>query len=388
MTRVRAVLAAALLVAIGATAGRAQTVTVDRSNQSVTADMQALPVRVGGRVETVPLPAPMPAGATRFRHEWPGVYFEAAFRGDRVVLRFDDPANEYRLLIDDLPAIPLAQPGTAEITIGGLADGLHSLRLEKVTESIGLPESFEGFYVPAQARALALPPPRPRQIEFIGDSGMAGYGSRSPVRECTKEQVRLLTDTQTAYVALTAKHFDADYQVNAISGRGMVRNYAGEAPEAPMPALYDRALFSEQGAWPDESWQPQIIVVGLYGNDFSTDLNPGEKWTDESQLLADFAASYGRFLGELHRRSPDAAVLAIWHDLGHDPGAPEWEAARLEIAAAARAHGIRTILFPVLSEVGLERSACDYHRSLADHRQLATWLTGYIEARPELWQGE
>jgi len=33
---------------------------------------------------------------------------------------------------------------------------------------------------------------------------------------------------------LVARRFDADYQVNAISGRGLVRNYDGFAPEAPM----------------------------------------------------------------------------------------------------------------------------------------------------------
>jgi len=94
-------LAAALLATFAANAAKAQDVTVDAANRSVTADMRALPVHVGGRVETAPLPAPLPAGATAFLHEWPGVYFEAAFRGDRVVLRFDDPANEYRLLVDD-----------------------------------------------------------------------------------------------------------------------------------------------------------------------------------------------------------------------------------------------------------------------------------------------
>ena len=200
----RATLATFALVALASPAA-AQTVTVDPANRSVTSDMQALPVHVGGRVEAAPLPAPLPGGARAYRHEWPGVYFEAAFRGDRVVLKFDDPANEYRLLIDLFPPITLAQPGTAEITIGGLGDGVHQLRLEKVTESINLPETFAGFYIPASARPIALQPPRPRQIEFIGDSLMAGYGVRSASRQCTKDEVRLLTDTQAAYPAIVAR---------------------------------------------------------------------------------------------------------------------------------------------------------------------------------------
>ena len=384
------VLAAAVLAALAADAAIAQTVTTDAANRSVTADMQALPIHVGGRVARAPLPSPLPAGATAFLHEWPGVYFEAAFRGDRVVLKFDDPANEYRLLVDDLTPITLAQPGAAEVTIG-LADGLHTLRLEKVTESIALPETFAGFYVPATARPIALTPPRPRQIEFIGDSIMAGYGVRSETRECTKEEVRLRTDTQAAYPALVARRFDADYQVNAISGRGLVRNYGGEAPGIPLPAVYPRALPSRPGEWHDPSWQPQVIVVGLYTNDFSTPLKPGEQWATGDELVAAFVAAYAPLLAELHRRSPDAAVLVVWPDFMLEPDSQvrtKGEAAHRSITAAARAAGISTILFPVIGDLGFDRSACDFHGSLADHRKLAEWLTGYLEARPELWQGD
>lgn len=382
-------LLAAVLVAFGASAS-AQTVTVDRANRSVTSEMQTLPVRVGGRVEVRPLQSPMPGGARAFVHEWPGVYFEAAFQGDRVVLKFDDPANEYRLQIDALPAIPLAQPGTAEVTIAGLADAIHTLRLEKVTESIDLPATFAGFYVPATARAIALLPPRPRQIEFIGDSIMAGYGIRSKTRQCTKQEVRLLTDTQAAYAALVARRFDADYQINAISGRGLIRNYGGEAPDTPLPVLYPRALPSRDGVWRSESWQPQVIVLGLFTNDFSTPLGPGERWASDAAFAEAFVAAYEPLLAELHRRSPDAAVLVVWP---RTPGQPERQttamsdAAERRIAAAARALGIRTILFPVLGDLGLEDSACDYHGSLADHRKRADWLAAYLEARPELWQG-
>jgi lysophospholipase L1-like esterase len=389
-TMLRPFLAAAILVAPAVGVSHAQTVTIDRDNRPITAEMQTLPVRVGGRVVAERIPAPLPAGATAYRHEWPGVYFEAAFHGESVVLKFDDPANEYRLHIDDLPPIALAQPGTAEVTVTGLADRPHRLRLEKVTESIGLPETFAGFYVSAGARPLAFAPPRARQIEFIGDSIMAGYGIRSTTRQCTKEEVRLLSDTQAAYPALVAKRFDADYQVIAISGRGLIRNYAGEAPEAPLPALYPRALPSQEGEWHNASWQPQIVVLGLFTNDFSTPLGPDEQWPSDEAFAEAFVAAYEPLLAELHRRAPEAAVLVVWPRTPGQPGrqtAAMSDAARQRIEAAARALGIRTILFPELGNLGLEDSACDYHGNLEDHRKRADWLTSYLEARPELWQG-
>jgi hypothetical protein len=64
------------------------------------------------------------------------------------------------------------------------------------------------------------------------------------------------------------------------------------------------------------------------------------------------------------------------------------EAAQRSVAAAAQAAGIRTIAFPVLPDLGPDMAACDYHPSLADNRKRAEWLTAYLEAHPELWQGE
>jgi hypothetical protein len=83
-------------------------------------------------------------------------------------------------------------------------------------------------------------------------------------------------------------------------------------------------------------------------------------------------------------------VLVIWPDLSDQPEAQTAamaEAAQRSIAQAAKAAGIRTILFPVLGDLGFDKAACDYHGSLADHRKQADWLAAYLEARPELWQG-
>jgi hypothetical protein len=133
-----------------------------------------------------------------------------------------------------------------------------------------------------------------------------------------------------------------------------------------------------------------VIVIGLFTNDFSTPLKPGEQWAGDESFAAAFIAAYEPFLSELHRRSPDAAVLVVWPRM---PGQPELQSAAMSdaaerrITAAAHALGIRTILFPMLGDLGLEDSACDYHGSLADHRKRAAWLAAYLEARPELWQG-
>ena len=366
----------------------AQTVTPDPLNRSITPAMRALPVHVGGRVVRTPIVG-LPRGATAFTHEWPGVYWEAAFRGDAVVLKFDDPANEYRLLVDDRPPITLAQPGRAEIRITDLAAGRHRLRLEKVTESIGLVGRFDGFYVAKAARPLAVRPRR-RQIEFIGPSGMTGYGNRSPKPVCNLEEVRLSTDTQQAFPALVARHYDADYQINAISGRGLIRNVDGSLPGYGLARVYPYALLDGTTPYADPDWRPQIIVTQMIA-DFIGDLKPGEAWKDSNALIADYLQAMTAFVAELHRRSPDAAIVLTWIDPATqtDPAVRQWLVeGRRQIENAAHRAGVRAIDFMMQpADLKVEMTGCNFHGNLRDQRIFADWTIGYLDKHREWWRG-
>ncbi|WP_380878119.1 lipase [Sphingomonas sp. DBB INV C78] len=363
----------------------AQTVTTDAKRQSVTPDMRTLPIHVGGRVKEEK--RSRPAGARAFRHQWPGIYFDAAFEGRSVALKFDDTANEYRLLIDDLPPIAIAQPGWVDVKVDGLAAARHRLRLEKVTESGGVVGEFGGFYVPADATPLPVQA-RARQIEFIGDSSMTGFGMHSPTAQCTNEEARLRTDTQNGYAALVAKHFDADYQINAISARGVVRNYAGILPDATLPALYPYILFNKFDAYKDASWRPSVIVIKLNA-DFVGALNPREKWKDFNEVAKDYAVEYGAFVAALHKRQPTASFLIWWFDLAAmDPaGRAVFEEAQRAMLEAAQAAGVTRINFLPMRDLGFDRQACANHYSVDDNKRLAAWLTDYIDQHPDLWQG-
>src|SRR5690606_16277784 len=100
---------------------------------------------------------------------------------------------------------------------------------------------FLGFYTPAKNHALAGPK-RKRSIEFIGDSFTVGYGNTSPSQECSNEEVYATTNSQLAFGPLVAKHFNADYQINASSGFGIVRNYNGSSPDKNLIGLYPFTL--------------------------------------------------------------------------------------------------------------------------------------------------
>ena len=369
---------AGLLVQIGSGL-LAETVMVFDRNPVQIADMQPLPLHVGGRIQR--------AGPEIYAHQWPGVYVEAAFHGTALTIRFDDSINEYSLQIDDAAPVPLAQPGTVDIRITGLADADHRVRIDKNTESIDLTGNFGGVYIPLADQPLPVPP-RSRQIEFIGDSDMTGYGIRSDNRNCTPEQVRLLSDTQAAYPVLVAKHFDADYQVNAISGRGMVRNYDGFDPAISMQFVYQRVLPSEEIVVADPGWDPQIIYVALGGNDFATALHSGENWTDPAELIADYINSFSRFVAHLHVKNPNATILiampygSIIPEVQTTQFVTDFQSALLVSAGQI---GLNRIDFLTLTDAKPEFTACDHHPSLRDQQNRAAWLIGYLEDHPGLW---
>lgn len=381
-------LACAAGVALFAPACAAQSVSYDPTLQTVTPAMRVLPVHVGGRVVLRDLPGSMPAGAVGFVHQWPGVYFEAAFTGREVVARFDDAANEYRLLIDDLDPVRLAQPGRVDVRIHGLGDGPHRLRLEKVTESVDHSAAFEGFYIPPTERPGRVEA-RARRMEFIGDSAMTGYGIRSAGRECTTEQVRLLTDTQAAWPALVSSHFGADYQINAISGRGLIRNYGGVAPEDPMTHAYGFAVRDLQALYDDATWQPQIVFVTLFA-DFAGDSPADGRWSDLSVLGTDWGDAYAAFVRRIHQRAPDAAIVVGWLDLSQQTDATFIalaRRARATIEAAAEQNGFTVRFADMPTGLDYERTACDYHASASDQRRVAAHVTAFIDAHPDLWPG-
>ena len=368
----------------------AQTVTKDDSNQTITSQMQALIPHIGGRVQINRLSGDTPPGAVSYTHQWPGIYWETGFIGDTVVLKFNDPANEYRLLLDDKAPIAIAQPGRSEIAVTNFANGPHRLRLEKVTESIWKLGTFEGFYINATEKGVTIPP-KLRQIEFIGNSDMTGYGLRSDTRTCTQDEVRLRSDTQSAYPALVAKFFDADYQINAISGRGIIRNYAGMVPDHTMLVIYDNILPDEPGTfepYADATWTPQITFIGLGGNDFFSPLKPDEVWKTRDALIDSYVDGMAKLLANVQQRHPKTTVMIYWPDAGILTPA---EKARLDrdgqarLVTTARLLGMKPLEFVVTGNLEPDAMACDYHGSASDHRKKARWLIDRIQLQMTLW---
>ena len=313
---------------------------------------------VGGRVVL--------AEAGGYRFGWPGVYFEGRFTGPSVEIAVEPGADILAVSIDG-QARGEIRGGTARLTLGDLGPGEHVVRLDKLTESQSGEARFIGFQTGEGGRALP-PKARPRGIEFVGDSHTVGYGVRSQSRDCTEQQVHDLTDTSQAFGPILARRLDADYRIVAFSGRGVVRNYDGLAPGEPLPALFPRVIpgLAEPRIEPSEVWKPDLVVVGLGTNDFSTPLHPGEAWADETALRADYRDAYVAFVQGLAARRPGARFLLIAGDTFAEDVA--------EVADRTGALAVRI--------TGMEQTACHGHPSVRDQRMMADRLEAAIAALP------
>ncbi|MEO6359606.1 MAG: lipase, partial [Sphingomicrobium sp.] len=151
----------------------------------------------------------------------------------------------------------------------------------------------------------------------------------------------------------------------------IVRNYGGGAPDSSLPAIYPRLKPDDAGHLEVQSpsWRPQLIVINLGTNDFSTPLKPGERWTNDAELTEAYRARYVQFVRGLQKGQPQARFILMGSDLFF---------AKVEgVAAELKRGGLDRV--STLRFAGLDYGGCDYHPSLSDDRTLADLLQTEIE---------
>jgi lysophospholipase L1-like esterase len=318
-------------------------------------------------------------GPQEYRSQWPGTYFEAAFKGGDLWLRFGANHAIVHVVVDGKAPLVL-KPAADVYHLSGLGKGMHRVRVAEVSEDQNLPTTFGGMAIAGSEEGFPVSSPE-RQIEFVGDSHTVGYGNTSTKGQCTTEEVWATTDDAAAFGALTAAHYDAAYQVNAISGRGVVRNYNGFAADT-LPEAYPYVLFDRKQRYADARWKPEVVIVALGTNDFSTALNAGETWKTRDDLHRNFEATYLRFLQAIRQRDPQAYLIVWATDMANGEIAAE---AGKVVEQMRQAGETRIAFVPVK---GLAFTGCHGHPSLADDQVIAGRLEQAIDAVPGVWQGK
>lgn len=248
----------------------------------------------------------------RILFDWPGIAIYTMISGTSVQGVFEG-VNAFDAFVDGVPSgtfITKAVKATIPIA-SNLSDRTHKVLIVKRSESAGAPTAFYGFILDKN-KALAAPPPfANRRIEFIGDSYTAGFANEYLGRECAsgKEDSIILSATNTgkAFGPVVAKAFGAQYQVNAVSGKGLVRNYNGIDKGREFPACYERTLLSTvnnpspAGKWDFSRWKADVVVIGLGINDFQGN----EPYAD----TALFDAAYHTLIKRIRQNYSDVKIV-------------------------------------------------------------------------------
>lgn len=166
-----------------------------------------------------------------------------------------------------------------------------------------------------------LEPPLPKKlkIEMIGDSITCGYGNEGNVDEVEHDTSE--ENPMKAYSLLTATHLDADVNVVAWNGKGVITAYIGEdTPKVKdeswlVPMLYEyvdagcerdylHTPVSEWEKWDNTRFVPDLITVYLGTNDSS--------YTDNDNARnREFIEGYVKFIETLKIKNPGIPILCM-----------------------------------------------------------------------------
>jgi hypothetical protein len=202
----------------------------------------------------------------------------------------------------------------------------------------------------------------------LGDSITAAYGVEG-VSPCTWS-----ADTENilySYATLVGEAVDAAVHTVAWSGKGVVRNYGDANPTSPnpMPLFYNRTLgisadpelyWAPNGSGPS-SFTPDVVLVTLGSNDYSTQPNPSDE---------DFTAGYVALLQQIRLDYPLAKLGAVCEPV---PGYHECE----NVKAAAEA--MQATYIEVPDSIYSEPKGCDGHPSIQGQRNIADVVTPVVQ---------
>ena len=245
-------------------------------------------------------------------HSWPGVYIKANFQGTLLGIRLADKDCYYNIFIDDLPVIIFKGSKKSMNDykiIDNLSDGNHKVLITKRNETTGGKYAFGGFILDDGKSLLPKDNNLKKKIEFIGDSFTSAQGNEYTKEDKPNDDAPI-TNNFLGYASITARHFEADYNITSRSGYGMTVDWTGN-PDENIGEIYDRLTIPlKSSKWDFDKFQPDLVVINLGLNDYSGfgGYNKDGVSKENTEL---FIKKYNDFLERIKINYPNAKILCI-----------------------------------------------------------------------------
>jgi hypothetical protein len=298
----------------------------------------------------------------------PGVYITAKFKGSQCEILLNDENggnnhNYLEIIIDGKNPYRIKLSGKTNVlkVPEGLSDGEHSIMICKDTESnIGYID-FIGF----RCAGLLPPAAKPRRkIEYFGDSITSGTGMDLSSVPCNGGQWYDQHNAYMSYGALTSRNLNAQWQLTALAGVGLVHSCCNM--KVLMPQIYDKVfLANDTLLWDFKAYQPDVVTICIGQND-------GPK-----QDSAFFCGSYVKLVKGIRTYYPKADIVCLSSPMGDSTLTAVLKRYLTGITMYLNAAGDTKVYKYFFSMQ--YHSGCGGHPDLDKHKLIAGELTAYIK---------
>ena len=307
---------------------------------------------------------------------WSGSSIKVNFEGESIQALLQDESgdNYYNVIIDE-DSLVLLRPNKSKKyhqLASNLSRGKHSIEIFKRTEWDRGKTRFFGFKLANDAHLLPRSSPRKRKIEFYGNSITAGYAVEDFSGRDSPDST--YTNNYLSYAAITARHFDAEYQCICRSGIGITISWF----PLIMPQIYDRLVPSDTTSkWDFSLFNPDVVVVNLFQNDswlVSQKNRPeykqfiGENIPDEAFLVQ----AYQQFISNLRSHYPNASIICALGNMDATKVGSEWPKYIEKAVENLNDAKLFTHFFPYKETRG--------HPSIQEQEEMAKSLIQFIDS--------
>ena len=199
----------------------------------------------------------------------PGVYLKAKFEGKILSFFLNDEVlygnvhNYVEIIVDNKLFRLQTKYATNKFIVSGLKKGTHTITICKDTESGNGYLEFAGIVC---KKLLPLPPKPELKMEFIGNSITCGFGADASRIICGKGQWYDQHNAYMSYGPLTARALNAQWQISAVSGIGMIHSCCDM--KILMPRVFDKINMSGDSlSWNFDEYIPDLVTICLGQND-------------------------------------------------------------------------------------------------------------------------
>ena len=306
---------------------------------------------------------------------WSGTSIKINFEGTSIqALLKDESGDNYFNIILDQDSVSLLRPDTIKQyyqLASQLPGGAHSIEIFKRTEWDRGKTDFYGFKINSRARLLEKPAPRKRRMEYYGNSITAGYAVEDTSGRDSPDST--FTNNYLSYSAITARHYDAEYQCICKSGIGITISWF----PLIMPEIYDRLNPADPSSkWDFKMYDPDIVVINLFQNDSwlvnmpdreEFKMNFGTKAPGDEY----FINAYQQFVASIRNEYPEANIICALGSMDAARKGSKWIGYIEQAVSNLNDQSVFTHFIPYKETPG--------HPSISEQQQMANSLISFID---------